>query len=237
MSPTAAQMLLSQVVPILTSVISRGGIRPAPGEDAEELIADATAQAAAALDSAERRGKQVPAQSLAYYALQSMKVGRRSTSGSRCDVLGPACRLDGNVSVVSFDDGSGDESSDGEDNLALGEMLADKREDPGSAASRNLDWKDFLNVSDDRTAEILLDVAAGYPGLEMASRLNVTPPRVTQIKSRIGERLAEFWLNSPEDIMADSARDPVWKQHVRAFSETRNCRRERILANQQATAA
>lgn len=60
MSPTAGQMLVNEIAPILMGTIPRAA-RPVRGEDVSELQQDALAQAAAIVDSAERRGKKVPA--------------------------------------------------------------------------------------------------------------------------------------------------------------------------------
>ncbi len=63
-----------------------GAVKPVGSEDPEELVADAVAIAANTLDSCESRGKPVLPSSLAYFALQTMKSGRRSGGGSGGDL-------------------------------------------------------------------------------------------------------------------------------------------------------
>ena len=117
MSPRAGQMLLDGVRPIIRAALARGAVRTVGSEDLEELEADAVAQAANMLDSAELAGKEVSPNSVAFYVLQSLRSGRRSGYAGRADAMSPAAALDGRVTVLSLDEpfGYADDDPDGED--------------------------------------------------------------------------------------------------------------------------
>src|SRR5215213_7823273 len=86
MSPEAGELLTGQIAPRLRSAIPRS-VHTVGAEDHEELIQDGIAMAARMLHNSEAAGKLAPAASVAYYTLQHLKSGRRSTGSSRADVL------------------------------------------------------------------------------------------------------------------------------------------------------
>jgi len=103
MSPKAGFILVQDIVPrIRYGVCSGRGVKTVGGEDIEELIQDATAHAALLLHRAEESGKEVSCGNIAYYALLHTRSGRRSTGGSRTDVMAPGTQLDGKSCVLSF---------------------------------------------------------------------------------------------------------------------------------------
>ncbi len=161
MSPTAGKMLVTQILPLITAAIAKGCVRSVGSEDFEELVQDCLASAAAFLDSAEARGKHVTASTLAFYALQRAKVGRRSTSSSSMDALGPMAQVQRRVSLQSFDAPMGQDADDGEAAPTLHEILAGSGEDPAVSAGRNVDWDELLVGMDSRRVEILRQTAEG----------------------------------------------------------------------------
>ena len=86
MSPRASWILIHEVIPRLQSAVS-SSVRPLGCEDSEELVQDGTAIAAGLLSSAEAKGKQITGGNAAYYTLQHLRAGRRSTGFSRADAL------------------------------------------------------------------------------------------------------------------------------------------------------
>jgi hypothetical protein len=70
--------LINSIMPIITGAIAKGAVKPVGTEDREEMSAEGCALAACMIDSAEREGKVLNAHSVAHYALQSLKSGRRS---------------------------------------------------------------------------------------------------------------------------------------------------------------
>ena len=94
MSPQAGWILQEEVLPRLRSAIPRT-VNYVGCEDAEELVQDATTIAAKMLHSVELAGKTVTPGNIAYYAIQHVKSGRRSTGSSTLDVMGRGTQLNG----------------------------------------------------------------------------------------------------------------------------------------------
>ena len=73
-------------------------------EDAEDVVQDATAIAAKMLHSVETVGKTVTHGNIAYYAIQHVKSGRRSTGCSLLDVMGRWHSIEGHHWLISLDE-------------------------------------------------------------------------------------------------------------------------------------
>src|ERR1035438_7079743 len=102
MSPRAGWLLVNEILPRLRSSVPLVA-RCVGAEDSEELIGDATLHAARILDSAESRGKTVSASSVAYYAIEHTRSGRRSTGNCASDVHGAATQLKGRSRLESME--------------------------------------------------------------------------------------------------------------------------------------
>lgn len=122
MTITAGLMLLREISPLIQAAIARGAVKTIGAEDPEELAAEGVAMAARCLDSAERKGKVVAPNSLAYYAIQSLKSGRRFGSAGRTDAMSAAVQMDGMVTMASMDAGLGDDA-DGQE-VTFHDLLA-----------------------------------------------------------------------------------------------------------------
>jgi hypothetical protein len=81
MTTHAGEMLCTEVVPRIRSIVPAAVI-PIGAEDADELIQDTIAHAAAMLRSAEGAGKTVTGSTVAYFAIKLTRTGRRSTGSS-----------------------------------------------------------------------------------------------------------------------------------------------------------
>jgi len=103
MSPQAGYLLQEEVVPRLRGAIPHN-VRCVGAEDPEELIQDGTAIAAKMLHNAEAAGKKVTPGNIAYYTIQHLKSGRRSTGSTVVDVLGTGTQLNGAARLTSFDE-------------------------------------------------------------------------------------------------------------------------------------
>jgi hypothetical protein len=121
MSPQAGWLLVNEIVPRLKSSISTS-VRPVGCEDLEELVQDGTAIAATMLHSAETHGKQVSPGNIAYYAVQHLKSGRRSTGCHKADPLHAAAQLSGRSRMHSLEEPVASEEGS-EEALALGEIV------------------------------------------------------------------------------------------------------------------
>jgi hypothetical protein len=160
MSPQAGWLLVNEIVPRLKSSISTS-VGPVGCEDLQELVQDGTAIAATMLHSAETQGKQVSPGNIAYYAVQHLKSGRRSTGFHKADPLHAAAQLSGRSRMHSLDEPIGSKEGN-EEALILGETLACRADDPAMAASRRLDWESLVAKLDRVTGAILRALADGH---------------------------------------------------------------------------
>ncbi len=207
MSPFAGSLLLSAVIPLITAGIRRGA-KPVGTEDYNELVQDASAVAAAMIDSAERREAPIIPKSIAYYAVQTIKSGRRSTSAGRTDVMSAVVRMGKDRNLVSMDLPV-DEDDEGES--SFGDMLACNADDPGMIAGRNLDWDDAVIGLDRRGKDMIMRMCEGVSGRDMAGKLRVSPARVCQIKRDIGRHICDAWDADASEILKQSAASPAWR--------------------------
>ena len=137
MSPQAGFLLQDQIVPHLRAVIPRS-VLTIGSEDHEELVQDATCLAARIMHNGEAKGKRIPHQSAAYYAIQHCKSGRRAVGHSAVDVHGSACQLQGHSRLAFLEEVVAiDEITGGE--VLLSDVLSNDQEDPATKAARKMD--------------------------------------------------------------------------------------------------
>jgi hypothetical protein len=109
MSPQAGFLLQDQIVPRLKSVIP-SAVSFIGSEDAQELVQDGTLIAAQMIHNAEQAGtklvrnpgagrraarkvKTISAGNIAYYTIQKLKCGRRSSGSRTVDVYGTGTQI------------------------------------------------------------------------------------------------------------------------------------------------
>lgn len=226
MSPEAGKLLLERIVPIISSMVPVK-VRTVGSEDYQELIQDCTVSAANMIHAAESAGKRLIPQSIAYYAIQRAKTGRRSMYAGRADAMAPSTSLDGNAYVESMDQPLHDELSE-DGNFTLHDVLATPSDDTAHRAGRSCDWSEFTRHCDDREQAILRAIAEGRKLNKLARRLKVSAPRVSQMQKQIGARLHELW--GPEALLNATA-EPKWHLGMRAHHERRQAKYERWRAN------
>ena len=224
MSPTAGMLLLNRIMPLIAAAIARGLVKPVGCEDKEELIAEGRALAAQSLESAERRGKAVPASSVAYYAIERLKAGRRSGYAGQCDVLSAGAAVSGRVQVRSMDEGIGVDADDPDQEFTLHDVLAGQSDDADVAAARELDWDAVVSSLDERRQAVLTATAAGHGTGEIAGELGVSAPRVCQLRESIGEYVVGAW---GDNGLANVTKAAKWRAGLRAAAERRTGRAER----------
>jgi DNA-directed RNA polymerase specialized sigma24 family protein len=207
MSPAVQQLFLSQIAPILVATVPRV-VTPVGAEDADELVQDALVTACEAVHRLEKKGKKIIPKSVAYYAIQRLKSGRRSYSAGRTDVMSPGCQLDGNSMMESMEQPV--HISDNED-LMLGDLLAARKDDPAQIAVRNTDWSEFLNLLDGPQQYIVHATAEGESYSGQAEHLKVTPSAITQRRQTIARRARSFWGDS---VLADVQILPLWRRQA-----------------------
>jgi len=201
MSPYAGSLLL-QVMPLIMAGIQH--VKPVGCEDHAELVQDATA--AQMLDSCERHGKALIPRSVAYYAVQSVKTGRRTTCSGRSNPLGAAAQRDGLQAPVSMDKPL--EISEDED-MTFGDMLVDKKDDPATISARNIDWSEFMKTQDARSVDLVVGMAQGKMTKDIAREHFITPARVVQLKRKVGNQIKQAW---GDQIVAQATTKPAWRR-------------------------
>lgn len=228
MSPTTGLLLIQQIQPLITAAIGRGAVRTVGSEDKEEIIQDTLASAAALLDSAEAGEKTYTAGTIAFYALQAAKSGRRSTVKGRTDALCPGAALDGKAQTVSLDQPVTAATNPDESELTFHDCLAANMDSPDQEAGRRIDWDIVFPSLNTRETLVLRDAATGIKPSETATGQKVSRPRVTQLRRQIGARVANAW--GTDDPIAGIAERPAWVRHV---SVARECRASRYERQQQ----
>lgn len=221
MSPETARILVDEVLPRIRSAVPNS-VKRVGCEDVEELTQDTVAQAAMALESCEVNRRPIYPASVAYFAIQRAKCGRRSYGATRTDVLCPAAALDGNSTPVSMDEDlpSGDEDT----GPTLHDQLAAPVEGPDEQGARELDWESLLADLDDRQVAILRTVAEGGTLSKLAQKYHVSPAWITMLKQGLGGLIK---LRLGDDVLADVARRPRWAASVYAQQEADACRHAR----------
>ena len=227
MSPKAGFILVQDIVPrIRYGVCSGRGVKTVGGEDIEELIQHATAHAALLLHRAEESGKEVSCGNIAYYALLHTRSGRRSTGGSRTDVMAPGTQLDGKSCVLSFEEPVGFDHETGEA-VALGDMLAGDDVDPSVAAARNIDWEEFLGGHDRRYTSMVMSTVNGKPLRGLKRRFRLSDSGISGLKHRLAADVREIM---GEDVLDEVCRKPRWHGSLAVEHEKAACRSARNRA-------
>jgi hypothetical protein len=221
MSPQAGWILQEQIVPRLKASIPRN-VHPVGSEDAQELIQDGTAIAAQMLHSVEVAGKKVTPGNIAYYALQHLKSGRRSTGSSGVDVMGVGTQLKGGTRLNSLDEPASPEP--GGEIFTFNDVLSQDQEDPSMAAARNLDWQALLSRLTEREKAIVEYLLEGRTVSDVAVAFKVSRSLMQQCKDRLVDLISEFM---GVDILIEVRRMPGWRNDLNLTREKLACRYER----------
>lgn len=226
MSPQAGMLLVEEIMPIISATVPRV-VRPVGAEDSEELVQDAVCSAAQMVEASEKAGKPLYSSSIAFYAIQRTKSGRRAMYAGRADAMCPAVQLDGAVALDSMDQEC--EGDTGGETVTLHDVLAAQMEDPAQQAGREIDWSELLQRMDDRDIQILTLTAEGGKLNKLARKFGVSQARVCQLRRELGRRVHESWGPT---ALQDATREAAWKcGDMRAVREKNACRRERWAAS------
>ena len=225
MNARISSMLLDQVLPRLRSAVPRA-VRCVGCEDPQELIQDGAAMAAKRLVDAEARGKTVTAGNIAYYTIQHLKSGRRSTGNSCADVLASGTQLTGRSSVGSLEDeASKDHAYDAP--LTFHELISNEDDDPAMQAMRRLDWEAFLSGLDPRLRTLVHWVSEGRTLKILAEHWRLSLTRVIQLKEKLLLRMREYF---GAEMWSIAAGQPRWMDNIVAMRQWTACRHARSVA-------
>ena len=214
MTPRTGRTLLEKIVPIIRGTVPKA-VRTTRCEDFDEVIQDCIHEAAKMLDSAEKAGKKVPPKSVAYYAIQRAKTGRRSWTSSATDALSPLFKAGSSEDrIVSLDSPMSDNEM--HEGLTMHDFIAEKRESPDIEALRRIEWEELGKTLNRREQLLVRNIAEGRQSNVFAKELGLSPPRITQLKKELGNRIRRFMGDSIlEDITAESP----WEKDIRCIRE------------------
>jgi hypothetical protein len=241
MSPQAGFLLQDQVLPRLISAIPQA-VSFIGSEDAEELVQDGTLIAAQMIHNAEQAGKKVvrnpgagrsgarkvrtiSAGNVAFYTIQKLKCGRRSTGSSTVDVYGSGTQINGTTRLTSLDEAApGASVDDVGEPLALHDVLSRDEEDPATKALRNIDYQTFMATLSAKGQAIINCLAEGKPLASLARRRHLNTSTLLYHKRRLADAIQDFMGS---DILIQIRRKPNWKDSLDASRERLACREER----------
>ena len=162
-------------------------------EDPEELIGDATLHAARILHSAEQRGKTVSASSVAYYAIEHTRSGRRSCGNSASDVHGAATQLKGRSRLESMEQVVASNEECGGEIWELHDVLGSDQEDPGTKAARKMDWSEFVSGLSARERAVIECLVEGRSLRDAAKSFRVCDSTMQGDKRKLAIKILD-WL-------------------------------------------
>ena len=223
MSPQAGFVLQDQIVPRLRSAIPNV-VHCVGSEDAQELIQDSIAMAAKMLHNTEQAHKKVTPRNIAYYPIQHIKSGRRSTGSSTVDVYGSGTQLKGNTRLNSLEEVVASNEESGGEIFELYDVLSRDEEDPGTKAARKMDWQSFMASLSARDQTMIQFLIEGKTGSAMARKLGVCTSTIQHSKRNLAVKILEFMGC---EILVDIQRSPRWKQDLETTREKLACRHER----------
>ena len=180
--------------------------------------------AARLLHNTELAKKKVTPGNIAYYTIQHMKSGRRSTGSSVADVLGIGTQLQGRTRLTSFDEAAASDTDNGEDIFSFGDVLSSEQEDPATTAARNLDWEMFCGGLTKREQAVLSFLSEGRTLRDVAKEFGVSDSAMQETKRNLAWAIREFM---GADILIEVRRSPQWKDNLSATKEKMHCRSER----------
>jgi hypothetical protein len=193
-------------------------------EDPEELIGDATLHAARILHSAESRGKTVSASSVAYYAIEHTRSGRRSCGNSASDVHGAATQLKGRSRLDSLETVVASNEECGGEIWELHDVLGSDQEDPGTKAARKMDWSEFASALTEREKAAINCLVEGRSLREVAKSFRVCDSTMQGDKRKLAVKIQTFFGS---DILIEVRRSPRWKDDLMTSRERLACKHER----------
>jgi hypothetical protein len=223
MSPQAGFVLQDQVVPRLRSAIPNV-VHCVGAEDAQELIQDSIAMAAKLMHNVEAAGKTVTPGNIAYYTIQHIKSGRRSTGSSVVDVMGIGTQLKGNTRLDSLEMVVASNEETGGEIFELHDVLSNDQEDPGTQAARKMDWESFMAGLTEREQVVIELLVEGKSLRNAAKSFQVCDSTIQGTKRKLAVKIQEFM---GFDILVQVRRQPRCKDDIMTGRERMACRHER----------
>jgi len=215
--------LQDQVVPRLCSAIPNC-VHCVGSEDAQELIQDSIAMAAKLMHNVEVKGKKVTPGNIAYYTIQHIKSGRRSTGSSVVDAMGTGTQLKGNTRLDSLEMVVATNEENGGEIFELHDVLGSDEEDPGTKAARKMDWESLMAGLSAREQAVIECLVDGRSLRHAAKSFQVCDSTIQGDKRKLAVKIWEFM---GFDILVQVRKSPRWKDDILTSRERLACKHER----------
>ena len=177
--------------------------RRLPPADREDAIAEAVAAGFLNYESARRRGQleSVKPSMLAHYGVLHVRSGKHvgGSMDSKKDVMSFRAQQAGRFRVVGlpWDNVHAYDALKAPERVWRLRLIDDSRTPIPDQVRFRVDFSAFMGKQDGRTRKALALLAAGHKRCEVAEKLGVTPPAVTQRLARIEREWAAYQADEP----------------------------------------
>ena len=237
MSPQAGFLLQTEILPRLISAIPIA-VSFIGSEDAQELVQDGTLIAAQMIHNAEQAGtklvrnpgagrrgartvKTISAGNVAFYTIQKLKCGSRSTGSSTVDVYGSATQINGKSRLESMEQVVASNEENGGEIYLLHDVLASKQEDPATKAARKMDWSEFASALTERERAVIDCIIEGRSLRDVAKSFRVCDSTMQGDKRKLAVKIQDFMGS---DILVQIKKLPRWKEDLMTSREKLTCK-------------
>lgn len=185
-----AQRQFAEIMPHVQR-IAKYAFRYMDSDAREDAVAEAVAQAWQNHLHCTLSGKSPGAPSIAYYAVKNVKAGRRLAGTSSTDVHSAKCQMMGRATVAH----TGSHAAEFGDGPTAPLIDHSTWMRPFHRTRVEMDYPDFLEQEEvtDQEQVVFSMLAEGRMGKEIAAELDVSQPRVSQIKKSLSRKLIEFF--------------------------------------------
>ena len=185
-----AQQQFREIMPHVERIAGHA-FRHMDPESREDAVAEAVAQAWQNHLQCTLNGKSPGAPSIAYYAVQNVRSGRKLAGTSCTDVTSEKTQMMGR-SAVSHTGNKAESIGDGPTTPLIDHRTWMR---PFHRTRVEMDYPDFLDQQEvtDQEETIFSMLAEGRMGKEIAAELEVSQPRVSQIKKSLSRKLMQFF--------------------------------------------
>ena len=172
-----------------------------------------------------RKVRTISAGNIAFYTIQKLKCGRRSTGSSTVDVYGSSTQINGSTKLTSLDEAApGAIVDDVGEPLVLHDVLSRDEDDPATKAARKLDWDSLMASLSARDQAIISCLVEGKPLASLARRRHMNNSTLLYHKRHLADAIQNYMGS---DILIQIRRKPHWKNDLDASRERLACREER----------